>query len=337
MTKIAFKYYLSKNWGKDGGWPGRWFNGECGLFLENNIELTYHDYSLLQSFEREHSGSSFYEEPVHWSTEQSVFNDGIQEITKNLPNLLPKLNARFELVDTIEGLVPLNSIRHKGEFDDLTILNEKQKERYIENCRNSFYSTFHTYLYQWCASFVEYKQGACYYNILQCDHNEIARGMKKIRDEQYATMKDLVLKNVVNIQQDYEMIIFDYQNTKINLKVRMELENMTAIKFGTIPYKILTDIHHRFKDAIFKGYYHNDNLNHLFEKLGNEVSLSRIEKIKKWISDKGGDKYEIGYGYIKVKLKPIDWAYLFLDKKFYLWLQKKGSPPRQLGAEYFYD
>ena len=117
----------------------------------------------------------------------------------------------------------------------------------------------------------------------------------------------------------------------------MELENMTAIKFGTIPYKILTDIHHRFKDAIFKGYYHNDNLNHLFEKLGNEVSLSRIEKIKKWISDKGGYKYEIGYGYIKVKLKPIDWAYLFLDKKFYLWLQKKGSPPRQLGAEYFYD
>jgi hypothetical protein len=95
MTKIAFKYYLSKNWGKDGGWPGRWFNGECGLFLENNIELTYHDYSLLQSFEREHSGSSFYEEPVHWSTEQSVFNDGIQEITKNLPNLLPKLNARY--------------------------------------------------------------------------------------------------------------------------------------------------------------------------------------------------------------------------------------------------
>ena len=353
-----------KEWDKDGGinYSQTFYSR---IEVEADVVHLCDDIIFLMSI----GASETIHNPSHDYESRVKLSDKI--IGKLIEKIKNGLTGDYEIIDLIDikPAFSLNTVRlydAKYENSDGEIVSHRllwERTEYAKKLQSDWFIEFKSHVWQFIDFFAvfngNFDKVYCNLSEYRMDDSNYGVGnlMSKIRkhhEKQYFIMKELVEQNYIKCDDYYTMHFYDLKHAKLKININIEA-TIGDLRVGTVEKSILSTILAKiFKEQIFKEQYRymrnieddwqilscyeylvDDKLKTV-EELLEELKLPQIKHLKKWIEDNENNvQYSLGYYTIK-GLRPIDWAYLFQDKKFYLWLQKKDSLPKQLGAEYFY-
>lgn len=354
MKKIFLNYTEDKKWDKDGGLDCYESYYTRIILLEENEIHSYNDINKLLSL-----------------CGESNILDKISDI-EEVKERIVELDNQYEICVEIAPINGTVSVKNAKFFDKdgsistanqlITLQKEKitlQEERikYVKQVRKESVEGFMSCVKQLIQVFAycstDYFE-ATHDNLTKLDRImdinsiiDLVSELKGIMDKQYFSMKKLLEGNYIKAINDYQIYVFDFSSLP-RLKINVSIDNLDfndVVKNDAMAKDLMNELIR----TIFSNHLDISSSKNTeqfileeyqkVEKFVEEFNLPQIEHLRRWINDseKSSKLVQKGLGYYLISLRPIDWAYLFQDKKFYLWLQKKGTPPRQLGAEYFYE